>query len=261
MPVNVETIYLNLNFNIPGSKNRYLTRSMFYFPSPDQKKVGGALTNFPFFTFDVKYSADELKSLTRENLISVFFDKEKFLRLVSGKSISLSPGEKFENGNHNIMCMLGCMFPTNFPVQSNIQNSFESKIEKKVNINDEFDFSNDGTIFSYIQLGGSVYTVTKSLWINDIINNTTFQKLLTELNKYNEWEAKQKNELLKKIEVQKNKMMEAIKLIKENDIDVTLVEINNYLTQGKSGYRNRDILENIKATNTLLFHIKMTLIN
>ena len=193
MPVTIETIYVNLNFNIPGSINRYLTRNMFYFPAPDEKKVGGALTKYPFFTFDLKYPVDELKSLTREQVISVFFDKEQFSRLVSGKPISLSPGDKFENGNYNIMCMLGCMFPTVFPVQSNIQNSFESKIEKKVNINDEFDFSNDGTVFSYVQLGGSVYTVTKSLWVDDIINNTTFQKLLTELNKYNDCETKQKN--------------------------------------------------------------------
>jgi hypothetical protein len=251
MPVNIETIYLNINFNIPGSTNKYLTRNMFYFPAIDQKKVGGALSKYPFFTFDVRYPVDELKSLTREKLISVFFDKEQFLRLVSGKPISLSPGEKFENGNYNIMCMLGCMFPTVFPVQSNIQNSFESKIEKKVNINDEFDFSNDGTVFSYIQLGGSVYTVTKSLWVNDIINNSTFQKLLTELNKYNDWEAKQKNELVKQIEIQKKKMMEAVKIIKKEYIDGTLLEIENFLKKGRSGYRSRDILENIKATNAM----------
>jgi hypothetical protein len=251
MPVNVETIYINLNFNIPGSTNRYLTRNLFYFPSADEKKVGGALTKYPFFTFDVKYPEDELKSLTREQVISVFFDKEQFSRLVSGKPVSLSPGEKFENGNYNIMCMLGCMFPTVFPVQSNIQNSFESKIEKKVNINDEFDFSIDGTVFSYIQLGGSVYTVTKSLWINDIINNTTFQKLLTELNKYNDWEAKQKTELIKQIELQKKKFMEATKTIKKEYIDKTLDEIKKFLEQGRNGYRNRDLLENIKAKTSM----------
>jgi hypothetical protein len=224
---------------------------MFYFPATDEKKVGGALSKYPFFTFDVKYPVDELKNLTRENLISVFFDKEQFSRLVSGKPISLSPSERFDNGNYNIMCMLGCMFPSVFPVQSNIQNSFELKIEKKVNINDEFDFSNDGTIFSYIQLGGSIYTVTKSIWINDIINNTTFQKLLTELNKYNDWEAKQKQELLKQIELQKKKMMESVKILKKEYIDRTLIEIENFLKKGQNGYRSRDILENIKATNAM----------
>lgn len=251
MPINIETIYVNLNFNIPNSVNRYLTRNLFYFPSPDQKKVGGALSNYPFFTFDVKYPVDELKNLTRDNLISVFFDKDQFSKLVSGKPISLSPVEKFENGNYNIMCMLGCMFPTTFPVQSNLQNSFELKIEKKVNINDDFDFSKEGTIFSYIQLGGSIYTVTKSLWINDIMNNTTFQKLITELNKYNEQESKDKRELIKKIEVQKNKMKEAIKLVTKVAIDQALNEIGVFLKQGRSGYRNKDILENIKASNAL----------
>lgn len=249
MPINIETLYLNLNFNIPGSINRYLTRNMFYFPAPDKKQIGGALSKYPFFTFDVKYPVDELKSLTREKLMSLFFDKEQFLKLVSGKPISLSPNEKFENGNYNVMCMLGCMFPTIFPVQSNVQNSFESKIEKKVNINEEFDFSNDETVFSYIQLGGSIYTVTKSLWINDIINNATFQKLVTELNKYNEWEAKQNNELLKKIEIQKKKLTGIIKSIKKEYITTALEQIDKFLKKGESGYRSRDILENIKARN------------
>lgn len=288
MPISIETIYLNINFNIPGSVNTYLTRNLFYFPSEEKKAqggddqiansqleevpsreeskmeeepentekpmVGGALSKYPYFTFDVKYPVDKLKQLGRENSVSLFFDKDQLLNFVSGQKIAASPAEKFENGNYNIMCMLGCMFPTNFPVSSNIQNSFESKIEKKINTSDEFDFSKDGDQFAYINVGGSAYTVTKTLWINDIINNLTFKTLLNELNKYNDWERKQKTELLKQIEAQKKKMIKVNKyFIKYYDsTSKVLRDITQIIEQERSyGYKRRDVLENMKVKRLL----------
>jgi hypothetical protein len=257
MPIKVETIYININFNIPGALARYLTRNLFYFPTVQPKPaamVGGALSKYPFFTFDVKYPVDEFKKLGREKLVSLFFDRELLLNLLSGREIATTPNQRFENGNYNIMCMLGCMFPTSFPVPSNVQNSFEVKIEKRVNTNDNVDFSNEGTIFSYIQLGGSAYTVVKSLWINDIINNKTFKRLLDELNRYNDWEHKQKNELLKQIDVQKKKMLEAKTyfLRRYTNATITLEQLKNIIKQySNSNSRSRDFLEIIKANEAI----------
>lgn len=259
MPITIETIYININFNVPGSIDRYLTRNLFYFPAIQKKPVtskmvGGALSKYPYFTFDVKYPVDEFKKLDREKLVSVFFDKELFLNLLGGKEIATTPIQRFENGNHNIMCMLGCMFPTCFPVPTNIQNSFETKIEKKVNTSGDIDFSNEGTVFSYIQLGGSVYTVVKSLWINDIINNKTFKRLLFELNKYNDWENKQKNELLKQIELQKKKILEAKTyfLRRYTNTTITLEQLKQIIKQYSStNSRSRDFLEIIKANEAI----------
>jgi hypothetical protein len=257
MPIKVETIYININFNVPGAVDRYLTRNLFYFPKVQSKPatmVGGALSKYPFFTFDVKYPIDEFKKLGREKLVSVFFDKELFLNLLSGREIATTPNQQFENGNYNIMCMLGCMFPTSFPVPSNLQNSFEVKIEKRVNSNGNIDFSNEGSIFAYIQLGGSVYTVTKSLWINDIINNKTFKRLLDELNKYNDWENKQKNELLKQIEVQKKKMndVKTIFLKRYPNTASLLDRLTAVIDQNSNDVgRGRYFLEHIKAKEAL----------
>lgn len=253
MPIKIETIYININFNIPGSIDRYLTRNMFYFPT-EQSKIGGALSRFPYFTFDVKYPVDEFKNYSREKLVNLFFDKPAFYSLLSGREMAISPNEQYENGNFNIMCMLGCMFPTSFPVPANIQNSFDTKIEKKIITNDNFDFSNDGTVFSYIQLGGFTYTVTKSLWINDIINNKKFKRLLDELNRYNDWENKQKNELVKQIDLQKKKMIEskAFFLKRYTNTTKTLEQVKMFTTRYSSGYsRSRDLLENIKASETI----------
>jgi hypothetical protein len=254
MPIVIETLYVNINFNIPGSIDRYLTRNLFYFPRQEKTVGGGPLSRYPYFTFDVKYPIDELKQFGREKLVSFFFDKQLYANVLSGREIAKEAIDKYENGNYNVMCMLGCLFPTSFPVPTNIQNSFDIKIEKKINTSSDFDFSNEGSEFSYIQLGPSIYTVTKSLWINDIINNTTFQKLLNELNKYNDWEAKKKGELAKQIEIQKKKMI-GLKntFIKYyNSTEETLKELKKYSKLNENGRsRNSDILETVKANRAI----------
>lgn len=210
------------------------------------------MSRYPYFTFDVKYPIDELKAFSHEKLVSFFFDRELFLNILGRREIATSPETKFENGNYNIMCMLSCMFPTNFPVPNNIQNSFETKIEKRVIASNEFDFSDEGNTFSYIQLGGSAYTVTKSLWINDIINNKVFRRLLNELNQYNDWETKQKRELVKQIDIQKRKFIKLKNdFLKGNTRSRTLAELNSFINQSSSGYRSRDILENLKAKRVI----------
>jgi hypothetical protein len=257
MPIKIETLYVNINFNIPGAIDRYLTRNLLYFPVVQMKTggspiVGGALSNYPYFTFDVKYPVDELKKLSREKLVLFFFDKNLFLNLLSGRDVATSPGQQFENGNYNITCMLGCMFPTSFPVPNNIQTSFDAKIEKRTSTSEEFNFSNEGTIFSYIQLGGSPYTVTKSLWINDIVNNKMFKRLLDELNQYNDWENKQKNELIKQIDIQKKKMIKVKDyFVKGNSRVETLKELKLFIDRSSNNYRSRDVLDNIKAKRVI----------
>jgi len=251
MPVTVEPIYVKINFNIPGAMDTYLSRNLLYFP-PSEKKTegttgGGPLSNYPHFTFDVKYPIDELKSLTREKAISVFFDKNQFLNLVSGKALASSPGERFENGNYNVMCMLGCMFPSSFPIPGNLQTTFDSKIEKTINSSSDFDFSNEGTQFSYIMLGGFTYTVTKALWINDIINNKTFEKLKKKLNNYNDWENKQKKELIKRIEIQKWKFVKAkTSFVQIHNSKQILGKLESFIHRYSDSDRRRDVLETMR---------------
>jgi hypothetical protein len=257
MPIKIETLYVNIDFNIPGSASTYLTRNLFYFPSVQKKmggslKFGGALSRYQYFTFDTKYPVDELKKLSRERQVSFFFDKKLFLDVLSGREVTTSPLQRFENGNYNVMCMLGCMFPTSFPVSNNSQSSFEVKIEQKVNTSDEFDFSNEGTVFSYIQSGGSAYTITKSIWINDIINNKTFRRLVDDINKYNDWEMKQKNDLLKDIELQKKEFTDLKNrfVAEYTSSDKTLQDLstlaNRPLESYGYGYRSSDAIKNIK---------------
>jgi hypothetical protein len=256
MSILIETIYLKINFNIPTITDTTLTRNLFYFPSEETttaKSTGGSLTKYPFFTFDVKYPTSELKSMTRSEQINFFFDKELFKNTLEKFPIATTASQRFDNGNYNVMCMLGCMFPTSFPIPSNVQNSFETKIEKKTNNDDDFDFSKDGTVFSYIRINGSVYTVVKSLWINDIINNNTFNVLLTKLNEYNDWENSQKIKLLNEIDKQKRKLM------KKRDIffktykspDNVLSELTDFTKETSSSRSSRYALENQKVRRLL----------
>lgn len=37
MPITIETIYVNINFNVPGATDAYLTKNLFYYPQIQKK--------------------------------------------------------------------------------------------------------------------------------------------------------------------------------------------------------------------------------
>jgi hypothetical protein len=87
MSVLVETIYIKIDFNIPNSSTRYLTRDLFYFPEPEpsELKKGGAPSKYPYFSFDVKYPIDRFQKMTQKNRTLLFFDKNAFSQILEGQ--------------------------------------------------------------------------------------------------------------------------------------------------------------------------------
>lgn len=218
MNAKIETLRIVLDLNLPRPTKVYLTKNLFYFPPINKTKgggdepthksediaVGGAVSNYPLFTFDAKYAVDKLQSAKSSKMrIEYFFNSNLFAKLLRNQPIATTEEEKHENAKYNIMCMFGCFFPTSFPTKYNIQSSFDANIEKNTSTNSEFTFDDEnGSSFSYIRLVSGIYTVTRLTWINDIINDTTYRYLLNEIIKYNKWEIQQKETLKKKIHEQ-----------------------------------------------------------
>ena len=197
MSIKIEIIKAILDINLPRTTKVTLSKNLFYFPT--EEKTGGAKdSNYPYFTFDVKYSVDKLKSIgSHKARVYHFFNDMLFRKILDDQQIANDDNDRKENANFNVMCMLGCMFPTYFPIEGNLQGSFETKIERNFFSNNNFMFPDSQ--FSYIKIGLSTYTVTRALWVNDIINNKDFRKLLDKVLEYNRWELKKRAELTKQI--------------------------------------------------------------
>jgi hypothetical protein len=219
-PIKIENIRVTVDINLPTPTKVYLTKNLFYFPPASTEpgiKNGGADSKYPLFTFDVKYSTDRLKSLgSHREQIACFFNEALFRRILEDQQQAIDDNDRAENAKYNVMFMLGCMFPTYFPIEGNLQGSFETKIEKNYFTNNDFIFPN--AQFSYIRLVGGFYTVTRAIWINDIVNNKSYRKMLDSLIEYNRWEFKKKEELETKIKSIKKQLDESNKKLPTGEI-------------------------------------------
>ena len=183
-----------------------------------------------------------------------FFNNSLFRKILEDQQIAKDDVDRQENAKYNFMFMLGCMFPTYFPVEGNLNGSFESKIERNYFSNNDFMFS-DST-FSYIRLTSGAYTVTKALWVNDIINNKNYRQLLDKVIEYNKWEFKKRDELEKKISSIQKKMDESMEIFlkkKKEDAIEQLGEIIKYYADRRGGLLYTKNINGIKtAINSLV---------
>ena len=253
MSIKVEKIKVLLDINLPTLTKIHLSKKLFYFP--DETGEFASDSDEPYFTFDVKYSADKLKSIgSHKARVYHFFNNSLFRKILEDQQIAKDDVDRQENAKYNFMFMLGCMFPTYFPVEGNLNGSFESKIERNYFSNNDFMFS-DST-FSYIRLTSGAYTVTKALWVNDIINNKNYRQLLDKVIEYNKWEFKKRDELEKKISSIQKKMDESMEIFlkkKKEDAIEQLGEIIKYYADRRGGLLYTKNINGIKtAINSLV---------
>ena len=267
----IDTIKIMLDTNIPGSTPIPLTQSIFIFP--ENKKTGGEndnieignsenidenepLVNFtnnseyPFFTDKIKYSMDKIKSLSREKQIRLFFNKTEFKKILNDKHINTQFDEqtKHNNANENVMTMLKIFFPISFPAESNIHTSFEDNFNsgsvatssETYNVIPDFIlnlFKQKKTEeIAYLQLNGSITTVTNVVWINDAINHPDYIPFFDKLYKYLKWTIKQK---IKNEKKEKKYLIEINEKI-NNEINDILQLISEYLDPRQHRSRTTD---------------------
>jgi len=173
--------------------------------SPELKAVRIQPTQYPFFTFQIKYDEAVLGFYSYDEIVKTFFKKDYFLtRLcnssdiiphkegeLKSESILESIGEDKasvnkkirENINNNMMLMIKYLLPTKWPVINNHYNSYDLfKLKDSM-----------GTLFfnpfisrKYVnlKLTSGIYSLKKVVWLNDMLN--LIDKFDDETNTYDE---------------------------------------------------------------------------
>jgi hypothetical protein len=204
MSIDIEELKIKLFTNIKNEELRTieLKRSMLY--HPELENLDEVLNEYPFFTFDVRYPLSRLRLLPYKERVIFFFNRQKF----SDQLIAYSSEEQIldrtkietkededeyykkrdDNIKKNVMTMLEVLLPTKFPVINDTQTSYEyifgkSKIKPITGLIDP----KITKYFSYIKVGGQIYTFKKTLWINDILNHPSYQKLVSQYRKFWIW--------------------------------------------------------------------------
>jgi hypothetical protein len=213
MSCNIREIKIMLDTNIPKQPIIPLKKSLLYHPL---LKEMGELNEYPYFTSSCLYPEELLKSLSYSSQIKFFFNKSN-MEYILKKNVTPNNDEQ-NTSDKNIMTMLRIIFPTKYPYKNNVYSSYlhiTKQFDIHFNIMDILPnflktfFVKDVADYSYLKINEKVYTVTQTIWLNDIYNHTEYKDLIDKFLKLEDYksneEKKIKNELDKKKKIFKLK--------------------------------------------------------
>lgn len=173
MSLNIQKLKITLTTNLPKNKTFEFTKDVLYHP---EYKTFENIEKYPYFTEKQLYPESYLSQLQYDEVVNIFFNKEKFERML----IENKPKPKIDDigfiSKKNTMIMLQLLFSTKYFIVNNIHQSLDIVTQKD---SDNSLFYNPfNTQFSYIKTNGTPYTVTKAVWLNDTVNHPKYNELM-----------------------------------------------------------------------------------
>ena len=203
----IKELKIKLYTNLPNKELKIVdfNLNMLYAEEYD-KEIDLKNPNFnqlPYFTSYVKYPYDLLiKNLkTYKERVEFFFDINKFQKtlVLFSKNIKQSIDEKKINkiAENNVMIMIELLFPTKFTIINNYNTSYDYVLDnssiKRMIFNP---FTNKS--YSYLKLANNkIYTFTRLIWLNDILNHPLYRKFINEFNTFLLWYKREENKIKK----------------------------------------------------------------
>jgi hypothetical protein len=195
MSYNIEKLNIQLYTNVKEIQPTPFTRSML--TNPDIQTLE-ELEEYPNFTYDLDFS-ELLLSFTYLEQIKFIFNQDEFYRRIEtipnndegygAKKSAFFKKDEIEIVNKNIyknlMALFTVLFPTYYPTEMNIVSSFDSLngvVGYTFSIKDLIPFFLKSDVLSnqknsIIEISGKKYTLSKTIWINDIFNHSEYKEL------------------------------------------------------------------------------------
>ena len=216
MSYNIEKLNIQIYTNVKELEKVSFTRSMLTNPELQSLEE---LDETPYFTYDVDFS-ELLRSMTYLEQIRFIFNKDQFYRKIqtiptdvyygAKKSAFFKPDEieiVNKNVTNNLMTVLTILFPTYYPTDMNISSSFDllnGIVGYTFSITDLIPFflkSDSMLKKNYIlDINGKKYTLSKTVWINDIFNHSEYKQLPTQYYELNIYRRNEYDNLASEIE-------------------------------------------------------------
>ena len=174
---------VKLNTNAPNIKDTSLTSDLLSLtPLPDS-----TLSKYPIICENAEIPRRKLAKMKDYNRAAMhFFDTDMMERLISNNVKEI---EKITDSDKkrailetNVMTMLYILFPTKFPSSNNVYESYKQ-------LTNSVDVFTNITVpaYTFLQIGGTTYTVTQVIWLNEILNNPFYRNLVVNMIKYLKW--------------------------------------------------------------------------
>ena len=154
------------------------------------------MQNILFFSDTHAYSKIKLQDFTYERIIEFFFNKDVFTKTIRNRTQKNLPKVNQQNIKiENFELTLRLLFPTNYPLVNNINNSVEYIIPtKKIftlkgsNVFSVLPIRFDRK-YSYLNIGSETYTITKTVWNNDVMNHPVYSQVIQTYKEFDIWKS------------------------------------------------------------------------
>jgi len=220
--MNIFQMKINIITKIPNKEKIELTSNILLHNS--NKK----LSNYPYFTDSTLFPKEKLIYLKYDDIVSFFFNKKEFMNIMKmqnniytkkNQSIKFNSTRKQDikiNSNSNVIknnnfiLMLELLFPTTFPLVNNIETSLSYILQDKkemIPFEEKNDFFwnttpilqflplNNVNPFSYLKINNAIYTITHTIWINDVMNHPIYKEILSKYHTFEKWKIKYEENL------------------------------------------------------------------
>jgi hypothetical protein len=230
----INKIDINIYTNIGGEKTDAIPFTKSLFTPPPTSRI--RLEEQPFFSTDYIIPYEILENGSRENKMNTLFNKEKFTQFIYKNATEVTELST-EKADENVKSLLKVLFPTYYPIKENHTDTYNELIKGASPAISGFSFTlppsrklfdvqhpptinddeqktqppqEDPINFTYLTIGGKVYTVIKVVYLNDFINNPKYSKIIDTYEEFvkleelfdrkREWEEyNTKRELLEKL--------------------------------------------------------------
>jgi len=228
-----------------------------------------AIGEYPYIATNVFYKSDLFTSSSKYNIkdiAEIIFNEDKLIGYLTskygktdksiGKYVSDSDQHCVDNKctseiiQNNVLITLMSLFPVSFPTINNIVDSHTlmwgstgSHFFSSTTMNEIITNKFYNTRYSYLKNQGKIYTFSKLIWLNDVLNHPYYSKFIKKFHKYYQY-------LLNNYELNnKQEINEYIKDIDKLITDLFIDPYENVLIPFVTP-NNENILRNIIDTMT-----------
>lgn len=202
IPINTEQIELSITTNKPDDDGKTIfTKSVLFHPSINKKRFA-KYTEYPHISDSVLIDVKKLKSKKYVEKMDFFFNRsvfEEFMNKANDKTYQDELKSKVLKGkiekkdilDYNIKVMIDMLFPTAYPFINNTGNSYDRNFTSKSKDLDIVFFPK----YSYIKNKSEVYTVTKAILLNDILNHPKYYDFIVMMFEYITWANNERDKI------------------------------------------------------------------
>ena len=173
MNLDIQKLKITLNTNVKNSKPIEFIKDVLYHP---EHKSFSDIEKYPYVTTRQLYPEDYLSGLEYDQIVNIFFNKTNFEDMLNENKVANKVKDTAYISNKNVMIMLRLLFSTKYFIVNNIHQSIDI-LNKNDSANSIF-YNPFNTKFSYVKINGKPHTITKAVWLNDVVNHPKYNELV-----------------------------------------------------------------------------------